>query len=226
MPNLAKVTDDVTQRWRQRLSAAQALMRSREPIDRVLIEVAAQHPLTEHGSPGPEFEARLQRGFSLFREIHAQGVHVEIYVPGSRHRFEGREDPVSLSASGSTYLQELGVPPDRLHGEDLNARYKGSAGVYGSADECFVSARYFLDQNFGRIYSVVSPSQMLRKTLHYIAFGILPLNVTAPVTDSYHDYLYELFEAIPHVLLIDDTLQGDASQEGHRLRNERRPQSP
>jgi hypothetical protein len=63
---------------------------------------------------------------------------------------------------------------------------------------------------------------MLRKTLHYIEFGVVPLNFTVPVVDEFHDYLDELFEKIPRVLFGDSRLQGD-SADAKKLRDERKP---
>ncbi|WP_433065604.1 hypothetical protein [Dactylosporangium sp. CS-033363] len=211
------------EQWRERYEAARAAMRARRGTPGALIEVAAQHPLAGGVTPGVEFAARLERGAELYRQLRAGGERVEVYVPGSRHRAGEVDDAVSLSAAGTRYLREAGLPAADLHGDDLNARYKGAEGVFGSADECFVAARYFLDAGFGRLYSVCSPSQLMRKTLHYIAFGVVPLNVTAPVDEPFHDYLYELFEAVPHVLGVDGTLQGPGSREAERLRRERRP---
>jgi hypothetical protein len=208
--------------WRSKQAAARRLMRERSRNMSVLIEVAAQHPLRDGLFPNEEFRARLDRGRELFEAYHAAGRPVEIYVPGSRHTHEGTPDQVSLSAAGRTYLEQQGIPAISIRGEDLNQRYKGADGVYGSADECFVAAAYFRDGDFGVLGSVVSPAQMMRKTLHYIEFGVFPLNFTVPTLVSYHDYLDELFVKVPRVLAVDSTLQGD-SEEARRLRNERRP---
>jgi hypothetical protein len=170
--------------------------------------------------PNDEFRSRLERGKELFEDYIIQG-HTEIYVPGSRHTFRGHADQVSLSQAGMSYQVELGVPSGAIRGEDLNYRYKGLDGVYCSADECFVTASYFKDANFGVLVSVVSPAQMVRKTLHYLQFGVIPLNFTVPVLNGFHDFLDELFEIIPRVLITDSTLQ-DGS-EARRLRDERKP---
>src|SRR5262249_39800186 len=132
---------------------------------------------------------------------------VEIYVPGSIHMFEGRPDKVSLSKAGSEFLGQQGLPLHLIRGDDLNERYKGEDGVYNSADECFVAASYFKDGRFGHLYSVLSPAQVFRKTLHYLEFGVLPLNYTAPSLETFHNYIGEIFEAIPYVLFVDHSLQ-------------------
>ena len=108
------------------------------------------------------------------------GIKVEIYVPGSTHVFKGHADKISLSKAGINFLSQLGIPLEALHGDDLNIKYKGMDGVYNSADECFVAASYFKDNNFGRLYSVLSPVQLFRKTFHYMEYGVLPQNYNAP----------------------------------------------
>jgi len=214
--------EDLKVLWRAKYSSARAFMEERAGNSRVLIEVAAQHPLTDGLYPNEEFQARLDRGKELFEMYSVEAGMVEIYVPGSRHVFEGRADRISLSEAGGRYLEQHGVPRRIIRGEDLNWRYKGKDGVYGSADECLVAASYFRDANYSTLASVVSPMQMLRKTLHYIEFGVVPLNYTVPILNAFHDYIEELFEQIPNVLSVDSTLQGD-SAEAKRLREERKP---
>lgn len=189
----------------------------------MLIEIAAQHPLVNGDQPGDEFSARLNRGVELFDTFRRLAPIVEVYVPGSLHMHGGSPDSVSLSYAGTTYLEAAGIPRSALHGDDLNLTYKGDAGVYNSADECFVTASYFKDQSFGHLVSVVSPAQLLRKTLHYAAFGVLPLSYTAPTEEMFHDYLDEIFEKIPYVLLVDHDLQSPESTAAAALRADRKP---
>jgi hypothetical protein len=198
-------------------------MQSRRNEDSVLIEIAAQHPLANGDQPGSEFTARLDQGAELFRRFEALVPRVEIYVPGSRHVHEGVADTVSLSQAGTAYLLRLGILGESLHGDDLNLRYKGDAGVYNSADECFVAASYFRDEMFGHLISVVSPAQLLRKTLHYAAFGVLPLSYTAPTETMFHDYVDEIFDKIPYVLLTDHDLQSPDSVAAADMRASRKP---
>jgi hypothetical protein len=215
------VRRETAKAWRAKYQSAQALMEERSCKPSTLIEIAAQHPLRDGLYPNDEFRSRLDRGCELF-DTYKTGGTVEIYVPGSRHVFEGHADKVSLSDAGRSYLITQGIPESVIHGEDLNIKYKGAAGVYGSADECFVAACYYKDSGFGVLASVCSPAQMLRKTLHYIEFGVIPLNFTVPTMGGFHDYLDELFEQIPKVLTVDPRLQGD-SIEAEKLRDERKP---
>ncbi len=210
--------------WRSKYLRARAVMEERKDNHHTLIEIAAQHPLDDGIHPNDEFRARLERGKQLFELYRAASDRVEVYVPGSRHVFEGRPDRTSLSEAGRSYLIDNGMPPSAIRGDDLNSQYKGAEGVYNSADECFVAASYYKDTNFGILISVCSPAQMLRKTLHYIEFGVVPLNVTVPTLSSFHDYIDELFDKIPRVLTIDPSLQGH-SAEARRLREERKPKS-
>jgi hypothetical protein len=220
---LPTVPSHIKSNWYAKLETAQSFMNARRSHPGVLIEVAAQHPLIEGTTPGKEFSTRLDRGRELFQSFRDAGQVVEIYVPGSRHVFHGKADKVSLSDAGRAYLEAAGVIPEAIHGDDLNSQYKGDEGVYGSADECFVTASYFKDRGLGILASVVSPAQLLRKTLHYIEFGVLPLNYTAPTYETYHNYLDELFNEIPSVLLVDSALQSPESEKARRLRSERRP---
>lgn len=216
--------DELQDRWRAKYLAARSFMEARAGHERVLIEVAAQHPLADGLRPNEEFRARLDRGRELFQRYRDGGQFCEIYVPGSRHAVDGHADRISLSEAGCAYLTERGLPAAVIRGDDLNIKYKGDDGVYGSADECFVAASYYRDGEFGSLLSVCSPAQMMRKTLHYIEFGVVPLNFTAPVVNGFHDYLDELFVQVPHVLGVDARVEGD-SAEARRLRAERKPKS-
>lgn len=209
--------------WDAQLKAAKDLMECRRHIQSVLVEIAAQHPLVDGSKPGIEFAARLDKGIQVFHDNTRNGMHAEIYVPGSRHMYNGKEDELSLSEAGVSYLRERGIPDHALHGQDLNIRYKGDSGVYGSADECYVAASYFKDQEFGQLASVCSPAQVMRKALHYIAFGVLPLCYAEPVDVMFHSYVDEAFRGIPHVLFEDHDLQSSDSAGAAVRRAQRRP---
>jgi hypothetical protein len=194
---MARMTT-IARRWREQLAAAQQTMDERTTRPGVLIEVAAQHPLVAAKFPGNEFSARLRRGRELYLDAAEKGP-ATIYVPGSRHVFQGVEDAVSLSEAGGEFLKALGVPAADIRGDDLNATYT-EEGVYGSIDECYVTARYFLEGEFGQLFCVVSSFQLTRKMLHYVGFGVLPLAVTAPTRVAYHDLVDELFLGVPDTL--------------------------
>jgi hypothetical protein len=211
--------------WEDKHIQAVSFMESRASLPAILIEVAAQHPLTDGYLPNEEFEKRLLLAKELYEQETRAGNRVEVYVPGSIHMYEGTADKISLSEAGREFLIEKGVPSESIRGDDLNKRYKGEEGVYNSADECFVSASYFKDADFGQLYSVHSPVQVFRKTLHYLEFGVLPLNFTAPAHRTFHNYIGEIFEAIPYVLFVDHSLQGRDSIRARELRESRKPGS-
>ncbi len=191
---------------------------------RVLIEIAAQHPL-DGDKPDIEFQKRLDYGTKLFYQLTSEGVPVSVYVPGSVHCFDGIQDPVSLSAAGKTYLIEQGIPENFIFGDDMNSRYKSDKGVYNSADECFVASQIYKNGKYSDLYCVCSPNQMLRKQLFYLAFEVIPHFYTVPCDNLAHDAIYELFEAIPDVIYRDHTWQGEDSLNGNRTRKDRMPKN-
>lgn len=218
-------TEQVRERWTERLQGALQAVRARHAVGSDLIEVAAQHPLIDGIHPDHEFTARLERAAELYRASVAAGRHAEIYVPGSRFMDNGVEDRITLSAAGSRYLLERGIPAASVHGDDLNERYKGAGvpqpGVYCSADECFVATRYWTDGGFGRLLSVVSAGQLLRKMLHFVAFGVYPLMYSAPTLEAAHDPVAEALLMIPDVLMEDATLQAADSRRAIAFRRSR-----
>ena len=223
----AAPTDQARERWAAKLARAVAAIQARQSVASDLIEIAAQHPLIDGTYPDHEFTARLQRGAELYRQSVAAGRAVEIYVPGSRFMDSGIEDQITLSAAGTRYLAERGIPAAALHGDDLNERYKGPAapqpGVYCSADECFVAACYWIDGGFGRLLSVVSAGQLLRKMLHFVEFGVYPLLYSAPTMEAAHNPIGEALDMIPAVLFEDPGLQARDSQRAIAFRTNRMP---
>jgi hypothetical protein len=219
VPNISE-TD-----WNNKFEAAKTFMASRIEIPRLLIEVSSQHPLKDGLFPGEEFELRLLMGIDLHNKALAEGLEVEIFVPGSRHRIGEVADLVSLTKSGNEFLRSYGIPEEILHGQDLIDKYKGDLGVYSTADEAFVAASYFKDNPFGRLYSVVSPFQLTRKSLHYIWAEVLPQFYTAPTANSFHNPLGEIYYVLPYVRDIDPDWQGEDSERGNRSRAERVPRT-
>lgn len=185
----------------------------------ILIEVAAQHPLKNDGTPGEEFAKRLDMGYDLYCKNKKGKMRCKVYVPGSLHMYNGVQDKVSLSEAGRIYLINKGVSPEDLYGEDKNIRYRGSDGVYNSADECFVASQIWNDEKFSELITVCSPMQSMRKTAHYIAFGVFPSVFTCPSQELFHDYVYEMFTALPYVLYEDPYLDPKESKlaKTHRI---------
>jgi hypothetical protein len=217
----------VCQRWQQKLANARAAVAARDGTAKILIEVAAQHPLIGGTMPGEEFAVRLRCSIDLSRQFTAEGAEVEIYVPGSRLMDGGVEDQLSLSAAGCAFLRGNGVPDCVLHGDDLNDHYKGAGttqpGVCCSADECYVAACYWRDGGFGRLVSIVSVGQMHRKLLHFVEFGVYPFMYTVPTFVIAHDPIHEAMQMIPAVLYDDPGLQGPNSQQAIAFRRTRLP---
>lgn len=213
--------------WEEKLRGARnAVQQARKRYgDRCLIEIAAQHPLKTDGTPDAEFAGRLDMAVSLYHSYRHKEIDCRLYVPGSLHMQGGIADKVSLSAAGTTYLRQQGILENHIYGEAENKAYKGSAGVYNSADECFVAAQLWKDQRFGQMVCVCSPEQALRKAAHYIAFGVYPLIYTAPVWEPYHSYVEEMLCAVPDVLFRDPDYQSEKSPHAVRSRAERRPET-
>ena len=214
--------------WEEKQMKAMKAARRRRG-KKILIEVAAQHPLKDGLYPDKEFAARLDFGIKLWKEKAAAGYEVEFYVPGSVHLdFEGIPDDISLAEAGVTYLLEHGVPEEIVHGDDLNTRYDDRRywrGVYNSADECYIAAQYFLEEekHFSELYCICSPNQAMRKTLHFIHYGILPMVYTVPVPSMFHKVVGEIYDSIPYLLFEDPDCQSPDSKEALRTRKERFP---
>lgn len=215
--------------WKEKQKAAIENMNKRNTCSGILIEVAAQHPLKDGYIPNIEFQARLDAAIELYDKKKTEGFDVEIYVPGSIHlNFEGVPDKISLSAAGVNYLINHGIPPQIIHGDDLNQKYdelREHQGVYNSADECFVASKYFFEKDnyFRHCYSICSPNQSFRKMLLYIEQGVYPKIITVPTDNMFHDFVKELFDSLPYVVSDDHDYQSKYSKEAIRTRKERKP---
>ena len=210
--------------WQERYRAANKTMEDRrDQYDFALIEVAAQHPLKRRQLPGEEFKRRLDTAIRVYEELQEDGIDAHFYVPGSRHCHNGVADKVSLSHAGKTYLMEHGIPEELIFGDDANEKYKGEDGVYNSADECYVASRLFLEGEYDRLICVCSPNQILRKTLFYVEFGVLPQCYGIPAEHLYHNVLDELFHSLPRVLYRDHSWQDPNGEAFGYFREQRKP---
>lgn len=213
--------------WDNKQKRAKILQRKIRRNKKILIEVAAQHPLEDYCRPGVEFTARLEKTLEMYSKFKKDGIPVEIFVPGSVHLAnDGTEEDCSLSEAGVNWLLEAGIPESDLHGEDLIEHYQNDRnwpGVYNTGDECDIAARYFLeeDNGFGKLFTVCSPNQLLRKTLFYLDHEINAYVITVPVDNMFHDFLYEIYNVLPTVLMYDTDFQGLDSREAVRTRYER-----
>lgn len=180
-------------------NALRQMEQSKQTGNGILIEVAAQHPLKDGMYPAEEFQARLDLGLKLYKEL-ADKEDVKFYIPGSRHQENGKADLVSLSEAGKNYLIGKGVPAENIFADDANFEIMGEKGVYNSTDECYVSCKLFEKNHFKELHLVCSPNQMMRKMLCYIDFGYFPDIHTASYEKMYHNPINEIFECIPKVL--------------------------
>ena len=204
-----------------------AILNMKRDSNRVLIEIAAQHPLIDSLYPNDEFKARLDMGIYLYHKLLKEGYDVIIYVPGSLHKNpDGLISKVSLSDAGCSYLIKNGLPREILRGNEYNSKYdkeRAYPGVYNSADECFIASKIFNDkkENFSKLICICSPNQSIRKTLFYIDNEVIPLVYTVPVLNSFHNVIGEVYDCIPYVLEVDHNQQELGSKEAIRTRNER-----
>lgn len=192
---------------------------------KVLIEVAAMHPLKDGDKPSEEFESRLVKGMELYyKEIEA-GNHPIIYVPGSTHYImkdgEKQVDLIPLAEAGKRYLIEHGIPEEDIRANDANIKYQGERGTYNSGDECLVASKIFKDEDCSRLISVVSPVQAFRKALFYNEFGVNPEIYTVPLDKTAHNYVGETFWSLYVTAFLDHDWQGEKSFLATLTRKER-----
>ena len=223
--NLQSALDSAKEYWTNKYNLAKANMEARgEVYDSVLIEVAAQHPLFHKTEPGEEFRKRLDKAIELYREFTDQGISVSIYVPGSRHKYNGIADDISLSLAGCNYLKSKGIPEHVLLGDEINIKYKGDDGVYNSADECYAASKVFDDGEYAKLICVCSPNQIARKTMLYMEFGCLPVCYGVTTKKMYHSNMVnEIFNSLNVVLYFDHSWQDKSSSLYSFFRDERKP---
>ena len=171
---------------------------NKEKSGKVLIEVAAAHPLIK-GKPKPEFKERLLQAIELYNYEKAKGNSPIIYIPGSLHYIEDKEtgeklvDAKPLSEAGKEFLIENGIPEESICANMRNIDYKGEDGVYNSADECYVATQIAKEQGCQRIISITSPVTIYRKALIYNELGYNPEIYSVGTEELNHNYIGELF---------------------------------
>lgn len=206
--------------WEKKTDAAKKLMQERNKYDKILIEIAAQHPLINGEFPNNEFQKRLDTAIQLSMELGREKVW--FYCPGSRHKYNGIEDKISLSRAGKNYLIEHEIERSHIYSDETNVKYKGELGVYNSADESYVASRIFNEDNFGRIICVCSPYQTLRKSFYYLEFGLIPECYGVPCNDMYHNPVSEYFGSLSHTVIEDHNWQCEESEAAQKSRIERK----
>ena len=171
------------EQWKEKEMEAKFKTKGRKNLyKKILIEVAAQHPLREGKFPGEEYAKRLDIACELM------GEDVYIYLPGSLHI----PDKISLSEAGKEYLLKKGVPEDRIIITEDE--------VYNSTDECKVASRILLENEFAELICICSPAQLMRKALSYISFGVYPSFRIASCEELFHSYVEEATRNIPILL--------------------------
>lgn len=169
--------------WKEKEMEAKCKSKGRKNLyKKILIEVAAQHPLKKGKFPGEEYAKRLDIACELM------GEDVHIYLPGSLHV----PDEVSLNEAGREYLLKKGISEDRIIiiGDE----------VYNSTDECRVASRILVENEFAELICICSPAQLMRKALSYISFGVYPSFRVASCDELFHSYVEEATRNIPILL--------------------------
>lgn len=188
--------------WKEKEMEAKYKSKGRKNLyKKILIEVAAQHPLKKGKFPGEEYAKRLDIAYELMSE------DVCIYLPGSLHI----PDEIPLSEAGKEYLLKLGIPEDKIITTDDE--------VYNSTDECKVASRILIENEFAELICICSPAQLMRKALSYISFGVYPSFRIASCDELFHSYVEEAMRNIPILLNGGKELE----KEKERLCEERKP---
>lgn len=188
--------------WKEKEMEAKFKTQGRRNLyKKILIEVAAQHPLRDGKFPGEEYTKRLDIAYELMSE------DVYIYLPGSLHT----PDEIPLSEAGKEYLLKLGIPEEKIITTDDE--------VYNSTDECKIASKILLENDFAEIICICSSSQLMRKALSYISFGVYPSFRIASCDELFHSYVEEAIRNIPILLNGGKELE----REKERLCEERKP---
>ncbi len=209
--------------WQKKYSDALRKNPGNEP-KKILLQISAQHPLKNGVEPDEEFEGRLKTAIALYTRWAKEGKQVTLYVPGSRHKTENGEDNIPLSDAGKNFLLQQGIPPADILGEETNQLYKGTDGVYNSADECYVSSQIYKNGHYDRLCCICSPLQTVKNSLYFIENGVLPSIYAVPSEQPFHEPYEESAVILPEILYYDHSWQGKTSCYGNRSRKERRPE--
>ena len=211
----------IIQYWQDKKASAELHMKSHQHTSKkILIEIAAQHPLDQGLYPNEEFKKRLDAALHIYKKMGKDNVW--FYVPGSVHKYNGITDKISLSVAGENYLIKQGIERTHIFAEAANTKYKGNHGVFNSADECFVSSKIFNDNNFSKLICVCSPYQTMRKTFYYLEFGIIPICYGIPGENMYHDVITEYFGSLYDTVYEDHNWQDENSSAFLESRRERK----
>lgn len=153
------MTDEVYEWYQLEETARQNTLTRRLGLGR-----KAQHPLNPDGTPGPEYEQRLEKALQVRDELEANGLIMADFMTfGGVH--EGHE-MMTLAEAGRSWLIENGVEAEAI---------KTCPVVYSGNDEDRLAAEEFLgNPEYSQIHVVMSAGQWERARLYYIFCGVQP----------------------------------------------------
>ena len=140
------------------------LSRLRRGGKEAIVAIKAQHPLNSDGTPGPEYEQRLQKALAVGHELEAKGLKVSYITFGGVH--EGHKT-ISLANAGQKWLIDHGVESGMIHMMPV---------VFSGNDEDRMAAEMFSEggEKFSVLHVVMSAGQWERSRLYFIFCGWQP----------------------------------------------------
>lgn len=131
---------------------------------KAIVAIKAQHPLNADGTPGPEYEQRLEKALDVGYQLQAKGLTVYYMTFGGVH--EGHKT-ISLANAGHKWLVKHGVDQKRIHMLPV---------VFSGNDEDRLAAEMFTEggEQFSELHVVMSAGQWERSRLYFIFCGWQP----------------------------------------------------
>ena len=128
----------------------------------VLVAIKAQHPLHEDGTPGPEYELRLEKALEVGARLESKGWKVTYMTFGGIH--EGNKY-VTLADAGAAWLKSHGV-----------VSVITCPVVFSGNDEDRMAAEEFANgaHNYSQLHVILSAGQWDRTRLYFIFMGWQP----------------------------------------------------
>lgn len=152
--------------WAQQeeISRVNTLRRLHDGEGKVLIAIKAQHPLNPDGTPGPEYEARLNKALELmFTHPYYPGAEFKFMTFGGIH--EGHAT-MTLAEAGANWLKNNGISEDDIIICDK---------VFSGNDEDDLAAQEFAnDFDYSELHVVMSAGQYDRSRFYFISTGWQP----------------------------------------------------
>ena len=161
-----------------------SLIRFQREGKKMLVAIKAQHPLNEDGTPGLEYEKRLEKALEVANLLKAKDYEVDFMTFGGVH--EGHKT-MTLAEAGANWLADHGV--DAMH-------ISTNPVVFSGNDEDRLAAEAFAkDENYRQLHVVMSAGQWDRARLYFIYMGWQPEfhPVTFLEADPNHSSVCELW---------------------------------